>query len=432
MILVVLGLVVVAVGVATIAVAALIVRGGRRQLAAQHEATLEATRQALAAERDHTVQSAVDTVLAVAGEKLADHRAAATRELDLRNEAFGEQARQIASELTRVQQLVAELQRERAEQHGRLEHGLDEALRASASLASTTQALRETLASTQARGQWGERMAEDVLRSAGFLEGVNYRKQATIPGGGRPDFTFDLPRDRVLHMDVKFPLDNYQRALTADDPDQRARFEAAFLSDVKARIKEIAGRGYIDPERTVEAVLLFIPNESIYGFVHERDPQLIDAALAQKVVLCSPFTLFAVLAVVRQAVDAFLLERTSNDILECLAGFSDQWARFSDSLDKLGKRLESTQSAFDDLSGTRRRQLQRHLDRIDALRVEHGLETDREGGVLDAGGLATGGPGAHDVDVDADDEPARHDLPAAVNDTAGAPSRRRLRPVRLK
>ena len=61
----------------------------------------------------------------------------------------------------------------------------------------TTQGLREALSSTKARGQWGERMAEDVLQLAGFVEGIQYRKQVSVDGGsGIPDFTFLLPRRR--------------------------------------------------------------------------------------------------------------------------------------------------------------------------------------------------------------------------------------------
>jgi DNA recombination protein RmuC len=334
--------------------------------------------EAVATERVQTVQAAVDAVLAVADGRLADQAASSSRELDLRTDAFGQHVDHVTHGLARLERLVADLQRERAEQHGRLEHGLAVAAKASTHLSETAQSLREALASTKVRGQWGERMADDVLRTAGFVEGVNYRKQVTVAGGGRPDFTFDLPHERVLHMDVKFPLDNYLRSLEADHDHDRDRFEVAFLKDVRERVKEISGRGYIDPDETIEAVLLFIPNESIYAFVHERDPQLVDVALAQKVVLCSPFTLFAVLAVVRQATDAFMLERTGDEILQCLAGFTSQWDKFSDAMDKVGKRLESTQSAYDEMAGPRRRQLQRHLDRIDALRAERGLPLDRD------------------------------------------------------
>jgi DNA recombination protein RmuC len=354
--------------------AAAALRAERRAATADRDATLRAAQEALAVERQHTVQAAVDTVLAVAGEKFADHSSAASRELDLRSTSISQQFETVNGELEQMRSLVEQLQRDRAEQQGRLERGLQQAVQASTTLNQTTQSLREALASTKARGQWGERLADDVLRSAGFVEGVNYRKQTGISTGGIPDFTFLLPRGRVLHMDVKFPLDNFVRSRETEVESERASFTKAFLKDVRLRIKEIAGRTYGAPDDALDTVLLFIPNEGIYSLIHEHDPQLIDVALSQKVVMCSPFTLFSVLAVIRQSVDAFLVERTGDQILECLAGFTGQWEKFSDSVDTLGKRFESAQRAYDDLAGTRRRQLQKHLDRVDALRAERGID----------------------------------------------------------
>jgi len=361
-----------------IACAVPLLRAERRAASADRAAALQAAHDALATERHETVQSAVDTVLAVASEKFADHSAAASRELDLRSTTITQQFDTVNGELQQMRNLVEQLQRDRAEQQGRLERGLQEALQASTTLNETTQSLKEALASSKARGQWGERLADDVLRTAGFVEGVNYRKQTGIATGGIPDFTFLLPHDRVLHMDVKFPLDNYLRLLQSDTDVDRGAFGKAFLKDVRQRIKEIASRSYAESDDALDTVLLFIPNESIYSFIHEHDTQLVDVALAQKVVLCSPFTLFSVLAVIRQAVDAFMVERTSDQILECLGGFSLQWNKFSESIDQLGKRFESAQRAYDDLSGPRRRQLQRHLDRVDTLREQRGLDASAD------------------------------------------------------
>ena len=126
----------------------------------------------------------------------------------------------------------------------------------------------------------------------------------------------------------------------------------------------------MDPSSgTLDQVLLFLPNEHLYGFVHQSDPGLLDLALQHKVVLCSPLTLFAVLAVIRQSVDDHLTEQRSVEILQALAGFSDQWERFTDHLEKVGSRLDSTRRAFDETNGVRRRQLERQLDRIDDLRT---------------------------------------------------------------
>ena len=105
---------------------------------------------------------------------------------------------------------------------------------------------------------------------------------------------------------------------------------------------------------------------------------------SDKIVMCSPLTLFAVLAVVRQAVDSFRLERTTSEILDVLGSFSKQWDGFVAQMDTLGKRLESTASAFDQLVGTRRRQLERQLDRIEDLRTDQALALTGGGGAAAA------------------------------------------------
>jgi DNA recombination protein RmuC len=336
----------------------------------QQAAQLEAR---LGMEREHTVRSAADMAARMAGEKLGDTMAGGTRQLDLRTTAFEKRVEGLSTQLERLGDVVARLHRDSAAQHGQLVQGLADATTSTRALAETTQHLREALASPKARGQWGERMADDVLRLAGMVEGVSYRKQTGLAGGAIPDVTFLLPGGRVLHMDVKFPVDNYLRHLEAGTDAERDASAKAFLRDVRARVKELSGRGYIDAERTLDEVLLFIPNESVWAFIHERDPQLIDLALGQKVVLCSPVSLFAVLAVIRQAVEQTRLERTSNEILECLAGFGQQWTKFAEALDVVVKRFDTAQRGLEEVTGPRRRQLERQLDRIEDLRAARGL-----------------------------------------------------------
>ncbi len=358
--------------------------------AAEHQATVRAA-----------VDAAVDTVVKVAGERLGAQADAGSRELATRHQAFEHQVGElrgamtdqmavrnaaveqhmgdVRAELARVTQLVATLQRERAEQQGRVESRLTEVAAVSARLADTTQSLRQALANPKARGQWGERMADDVLRAAGLVEGISYRKQSATAAGTIPDFTFLLPGGRVLHMDVKFPVDNYLRYLEAGSDRERDQHAVAFVRDVRARVRELSGRVYIDPDDTLDEVLLFIPNEAVYAFVHEHDHDLIEVALGQKVVLCSPSTLFSVLAVIRQAVEQTQLQRTSDEILACLAAFEVQWGKFADAFDKVGRSLDSVRRSWDDLAGTRRRQLERQLDRVGELRTRR--EGHRSGDV---------------------------------------------------
>lgn len=332
------------------------------------EAVVAQAGQAFLAEREHTLRAAVDSATAVAASKLHDSMAAGSRELDLRTRSFEQQVQHISDALGTLGGLVQQLQKERAEQTGSLVAQLEQVSLTQRSLAEHTDQLRQALASPKQRGQWGERMAEDVLRAAGFREGVNYRRQRAIEGGTIPDFRFLLPRELELRMDVKFPVDNYLRVLEAATDDERSRYTRAFVADVRTHVRGLAGRGYIDHRDTVDCLLLFIPNEAVYAFLHEADPEVVDVALGQRVVLCSPSTLFAVLAVVRRSVEQFQLERRSDEILRCLGGVTSEWDKLTGAIEKVGRQLDQVHKSFhDDLNGTRRRVFQRRLDEIEAL-----------------------------------------------------------------
>ena len=267
---------------------------------------------------------------------------------------------------------------DREQKFGQVSHQLKCTAEQTALLQETTQKLRQVLSSTKARGQWGERMAEDVLRLAGFIEGVNYLKQKTLDtAAGRPDYTFPLPQGRKVNMDVKFPLDNYVRYLEAEREPERESLRGLFLKDVKSRIKEVTTRDYINPEEnTLDYVLVFIPNEQVYAFINENDPTILDEALRCKVILCSPFTLYAILAIIRQAMENFKLEETAGSMLKLMGTFRKNWELFIRSMDKMGKKLEEAQSEFQVLSKTRRTQLERPLHQIEELRQQKGLEAE--------------------------------------------------------
>ncbi len=299
-----------------------------------------------------------------AGESLAHERSQMQLQFESMQQRLGQ-----------VTELVREFETSRGAKIDQLSGALAQQRAGITELAQTAQGLREALASSKTRGQWGERMAEDVLRLAGFVEGVQYRKQKAVESGsGIPDFTFLLPQDAILYMDVKFPLDNYLRYVNAESELEQIRHRDDFLKDVRAKVRELAGRRYSEGSTSsVDCVLLFIPNEQLYAFVQEHASPLLDEALAERIIMCSPMTLFAVLAVVRQSVENFRMERTASEILEVLGDFTKQWDQFSDKMDALGRGLNTVTKAYDELSGVRNRQLVRQLDRIDDLRRTHEL-----------------------------------------------------------
>ena len=316
-----------------------------------------------------------DEFLKLAKSKLESERELGVKELDAKKGLIDQQLQRMSGELETVSKLVKDLENDRVEKFGELTSQLKTTSEQTSLLTQTTNSLREALSSTKTRGQWGERMAEDVLRIAGFIENINYLKQKAIEGiGSRPDFTFLLPRNLKMNMDVKFPLDNYIKYIDAKTDAEKLKFKNDFLRDVKTKIKEVTSREYINPEQnTVDYVLLFIPNEQIYGFIHEQDSSILDEGIKNKVIFCSPLTFFAVLAVIRQAVDNFTLEKTSNEILSLLGLFKKQWIEFIKKLETLGKRIEDAQKEYESLATTRRRLLEKPLDKIEYLRAQHGL-----------------------------------------------------------
>jgi len=247
-------------------------------------------------------------------------------------------------------------------------------------LKDTTEHLSHALANPKKRGEWGERMAEDVIQLIGMIEGINYIKQKTMDScAGRPDYTFFLPNRLKINMDVKFPIDNYIHYLNAESEHDRKRYREELLKNTKVMIKQVTTRDYINPaENTVDYVIIFIPNEQVYSFINESDNTLMDEALRQKVILCSPFTLYAVLAVIRQSVENFNLERTASEILKLLSEFSKQWNAYKEKFRLMGERLDAAKKEYDALATTRSNMLEKPLKKIEDLRRQNALEVEEK------------------------------------------------------
>ena len=268
----------------------------------------------------------------------------------------------IDTSLQNITTSIQQLNQGTARLHGQVENSAKRI----ENLTETTNQLRQILSSSQARGQWGERMVEDILNLLGMLEGKNYDKQTT-EGTDRPDFTFHLPKGKRLNMDVKFPITHYEQFLSAEDDSTRAAEKKQFLTDIRGHVKAVNGRSYIDPAGgTVDYVLLFIPNEGIYSFINQEDHELMDFALEKRIVLCSPLTLYAILSLIRQSVASFAVEQRAGDLQQLVQKFSEQWVKYNDKVVGMGKSLTTTQNHYDDLNGTRTRALESRWTKLSA------------------------------------------------------------------
>lgn len=339
-----------------------------------HELLTANLKDAFASLASEALKNSNQQFLQLAGENLSKHTQQNEQKLEEKKGLIDQSVVSLKADLEKVQKLMTDLERDRHMKFGELNEQLKKAAQQTEKLQSTTQQLKEALANSRTRGQWGERMAEDVLNLAGFIEGINYRKQQTSSTeGSRPDYTFMLPRGRVVHMDVKFPLDNYLGYLEAASPLEKDNFRTQFLRDVRNRVKEATKRGYISAaDQTLDYVIVFIPNEQVYAFIHEHDNSILDEALRSKVILCSPVTLYAILSVIREGVRNFQLENTAGEIMQLLGQFDSQWKKFVDELDRVEKQLATAHNTFTGLVTTRRNQLEKPLMKIDALRKPQG------------------------------------------------------------
>jgi DNA recombination protein RmuC len=312
--------------------------------------------------------------LRLADERLKSQTIEGTKELEGKKNLIAQSLKEMDKTLSDVRHKIEDVSKGNIEVSTLIRKHEDITLK----LKDTTDHLKQALASSKKRGEWGERMAEDIINLVGMVEGVNYLKQKTLDSStGRPDYTFLMPNKLKINMDVKFPLDNYIHYLDAHSEHDRKRYRDELLKNTKTMIKQVTTRDYINPsDNTVDYVLIFIPNEQVYGFINESDITIMDEALKQKVILCSPFTLYAMLAVIRQAAENFNLEQTAAEMINLLGDFSKQWGAYKEKFKIMGDRLDAAKKEYDTLVTTRSNMLERPLRKIDQLREQKEIRID--------------------------------------------------------
>ena len=362
-------------GMVLITAAVILIFGGFIWLSRQSKLSHAQLKESFSALSFEALSKSMDQFLKIANETLSKQTEGGERDLETKKKLIDQTLNSMKEELQKVQSLVTNFEKDRELKFGELSGQLKISAEQMGRLHDTTNQLKAALVSTKARGQWGQRIADDILRLAGFAEGVNYQRdksQDTV--STRPDYTFFLPQGLKVNMDVKFPMNSYLRYLETESETDKQKHKDQFLRDVRLRMKEITSRDYINPEeKTVDYVILFIPNEQLYSFINDNDRTLIDDALRSKVIFCSPLTLYAILAVIHHAIDNFKLEKTAAHMLSLLGTFNKQWSLFAKSFDDLGERIEAVQKEFNNLTTTRRKGLDRQVNKIEDLRKQEGI-----------------------------------------------------------
>jgi DNA recombination protein RmuC len=282
---------------------------------------------------------------------------------------------QMRNEVNQSQKRLEDSDKDRVREFRDLRTIIDEHKKITESLQITTDNLRKVLSNNQLRGNFGQEVAEDLLKMAGFVKGQNYSSQEQLEGGSKPDFTVFLPDGVKINIDVKFPFQALQRLQETDDKEQQKKYISEFKTDIKNKVKEVTTRDYINPEEnTVDFVIMFIPNEMIFSFIYERFDDVWRDAMKNKVVMCGPFSFTAILRMVQQSYDNFKYQKDLHKIISHIKVFQNEYSKFSKALDLLGQKIKSADKEYEIVSGTRDRQLTKIIDKINSSESSLKLE----------------------------------------------------------
>ncbi len=271
-------------------------------------------------------------------------------------------------ELKERQQQLQLLEKDRIRQFADLSRALQEHRQITNELKTSTETLANVLSNNQQRGQWGERIIEDILTSAGLIEHIHYEKQKTLGHTPiKPDITLLLPDNKFVAVDVKFPYSEIQKMTAATSQSQKRDHLKRFRQDVKTKLNQLTK--YILPEEgTVDYAIMFVPNEMLFSYINQQLPDLIDEAMAKKVMITSPFTFLIVARTVVEAHRNFQVETNLRNIIQYIDDFIEEWNRFTQEFNKFDTHLTKLRDLFDRLTTTRYKQMNLRIRRIQQYR----------------------------------------------------------------
>ena len=310
------------------------------------------------------LKEANETLINMANEKLGAEANKTRIDFENKRDEIGRLVKVIQEDLKESKKELEVSDKERINSFSALKNSLDEYKKITEQLSVSTENLKKVLSNNQLRGLFGEQVAEDLLKMAGFVVGETYTRQES-DNGSRPDFTVYLPDKTKINVDAKFPYASLQRMTETDDTDAKNRYMKQFETDIKEKIKQVTSREYISPEDgTVDFVILFIPNEMIFSFIYDKMPSIWQDAMSKKVVLAGPFSFTAILRMVKQAYENFRVQENIFKIVGHVQAVEKEFDKFGEEFDKVGVRIEQLQKQYSEVSTTRVNQMKRKMDLV--------------------------------------------------------------------
>ncbi|MGE3277546.1 MAG: DNA recombination protein RmuC [Vicinamibacterales bacterium] len=314
---------------------------------------LRDTFNALAAE---VLRGANTEFVKLAQERLGTVQREATADLGRRQQAIDELVKPIREALSSVDRKLGEVERDRLQSNAELATVLKALGQSQAQLRTETQQLVRALRAPAIRGRWGEIQLRRVVELAGLLESVDFDEQpsaTTESGRLRPDMAVKLPGGRQVVVDAKVPLEAYLNAIDAQEDAARATFLADHARQVRDHVTRLAAKAYWEQfTPSPEFVLMFIGSEGIYHAALQADPELVEYAARQKVLIAGPMSLIGILYAIAQGWRHENIAANAEEISKLGRELHDRVGKMTEHLDTLRQRLDGTVRAFNDTVGS--------------------------------------------------------------------------------
>lgn len=268
----------------------------------------------------------------------------------------------LAEALQRIESQIREVELQRQHMLGGLENQLT-------TMSRETVALSQALRAPNARGRWGELTLRRVAELAGMVPYCDFYEQET-GDRQRPDMLVRLPGGRTLAVDAKVPLSAYLDAEAA--PDEAARRAALdrHAQQVQRYVMQLSGREYwAQFQPAPEMVVLFLAGDHFLSAALERDPELLDRALARKVLMATPVTLISVLKGVAYGWRQERLAQNAVELRRIASEFHERVRAFSESYADAGRHLAKAVDAYNRSAGSWETRLTPSLRRMRELGV---------------------------------------------------------------